>query len=170
MKTAFLGLGTNIDPRENYLALALEALNTNPQIEILKKSSIYETAPVGYLEQKDFLNMVVKLKTQLDPFYLLSLCQEVEQKLNRKRTIHWGPRTIDIDILLYYVDNQEYNQLNMATEQLTIPHPRMLERAFVLVPLKEIEPELIINGKRITELVNQITDQIIKPYQGQYPF
>ncbi|NMA01468.1 MAG: 2-amino-4-hydroxy-6-hydroxymethyldihydropteridine diphosphokinase [Clostridia bacterium] len=170
MKTVYLGLGSNINPREEYLSSALKALKDNPQIEITKKSSIYETAPIGYLEQDSFLNMVIKLETQLEPLNLLSFCQEVEENLHRKRTIHWGPRTIDIDILLYYVDNKLNNPLIMSTEQLTLPHPRILERAFVLVPLYEIEPQLVIKGTTIKELVANVSDQEIRLYQDLCPF
>ena len=99
MKTVYLGLGSNINPREEYLSSALKALKDNPQIEITKKSSIYETAPIGYLEQDSFLNMVIKLETQLEPLNLLSFCQEVEENLHRKRTIIG---VLGLLILIYY--------------------------------------------------------------------
>ncbi|BBP86538.1 2-amino-4-hydroxy-6-hydroxymethyldihydropteridine pyrophosphokinase [Bacillus safensis] len=109
-------------------------------------SSIYETAPVGYENQDDFLNMAVKITTSLRPEELLSLTQKIEQELGRTREVRWGPRTADLDILLY-------NRENIETEQLVVPHPRMYERLFVLVPMSEICPE-------IGEVqINAVTDQ-----------
>ena len=99
-------------------------------------SSIYETDPVGYVDQDAFLNIVVELETSLTPHELLKKCNEIEAELGRTREIHWGPRTVDLDILLY-------NEENMKTENLIIPHPRMTERGFVLIPLVEINPDLI---------------------------
>src|SRR5699024_9592520 len=96
-----------------------------------QESSIYETAPVGFIDQADFLNMVIEVETRLSPIELLDVCQEIELRLGRERVIRFGPRTIDLDILLY-------NQENLETERLSIPHVRMHERAFVLVPLAEI--------------------------------
>ena len=105
----------------------------HPRVDVLKISSLYETDPVGVTEQEAFLNMVVYLQTELSALELLKVCQDIERELNRKREIRWGPRTIDLDILLF-------NHDNMKTERLIIPHPRMHERAFVLVPLLELDP------------------------------
>lgn len=99
-------------------------------------SSIYETAPVGYTDQADFLNVVISVATELDAHELLEACQGIEHELGRVRDIRWGPRTVDIDILLYNNDNIE-------TESLIVPHPRMHERAFVLIPLLEIAPAVV---------------------------
>ena len=137
MNIAYLALGTNIEPREEYLDEAIRMLEENTSITIKKKSSIYETAPVGYTDQADFLNMVIEVETSLSSIELLEFCQEVELDLGRKREIRFGPRTIDLDILIY-------NQENSTIERLIIPHPRMHERAFVLVPLEEIAPNLVI--------------------------
>lgn len=101
----------------------------------MKMSSIYETAPVGYLNQDAFLNLVIRLETSLSPLSLLDTCQEIEQILQRERLIRWGPRTVDLDVLLY-------GQEQLTTERLIIPHPHMYERAFVLVPLRELMPAL----------------------------
>lgn len=143
MKQVFIALGTNIEPREEHLNEALIALSKHGQIEIEKQSSIYETAPVGYIEQSDFLNMVIEVKTSFCPITLLDTCQAIEQQLGRKRGIRFGPRTIDLDILVY-------NQESIETERLTIPHPRMHERAFVLIPVNEIAPELFISTSEST--------------------
>lgn len=128
---AYVSLGTNMGDRLEYLREAVQALHQHEAITVEDASSIYETEPVGYTEQANFLNTVIKISTSLSPQALLEVTQSVELQLGRKREIKWGPRTIDLDILLY-------NEENMETETLIIPHPRMHERAFVLVPLKEL--------------------------------
>jgi 2-amino-4-hydroxy-6-hydroxymethyldihydropteridine diphosphokinase len=133
---AFISLGTNIGDRFQYLSLAIKELEKHEQIEVVDESSIYETDPVGYVNQAAFLNMVVLVITGLSSHELLTECLRIELELGRKREIRWGPRTIDLDILLY-------NQENIETEDLIIPHPRMKERAFVLVPLLEIGSDLL---------------------------
>jgi 2-amino-4-hydroxy-6-hydroxymethyldihydropteridine diphosphokinase len=112
-------------------------LGAHSGIEVLKVSSTYETEPVGYTEQPDFKNAVVMVSTTLQPRELLEVVLGIEQKMGRVRTIRWGPRVIDIDILLY--DDKEIDE-----EGLQIPHPRMMERRFVLEPLAEIAPELVL--------------------------
>ncbi|KXG08239.1 2-amino-4-hydroxy-6-hydroxymethyldihydropteridine diphosphokinase [Anoxybacillus rupiensis] len=134
---AYIALGSNIGQRILYLYKAVQKLAEHPQISVIQTSSIYETDPVGYIQQNKFLNMVVQIQTSLSPFELLEETQKIEQELGRKREIRWGPRTIDLDILLY-------NRENIETEQLTIPHPRMAERAFVLVPLFELNEKIYI--------------------------
>lgn len=157
MNTVYLALGTNIEPRLIHLQKALHELNKNEHITILNQSSIYETAPVGYTDQADFLNMVTEIKTELTPIDLLDVCQQIEQGLGRKREIRFGPRTIDLDILIY-------NHENRKTERLILPHPRMHERAFVLIPLNELNPELPIgdNGKRVSDFVKNLTKEAVK--------
>src|SRR5699024_1471915 len=97
----------------------------------------YETEPVGYQDQAKFLNQVIEVQTTYSPMELLLACQSIEKKLGRERDVRWGPRTIDLDILLY-------NHEDIMTNQLIVPHPRMDSRAFVLVPLAELNPELVI--------------------------
>ncbi|MCP8971156.1 2-amino-4-hydroxy-6-hydroxymethyldihydropteridine diphosphokinase [Ectobacillus ponti] len=133
--TAYLALGSNIGDRAAFLSEAVSSLRGHPDIQVEALSSIYETDPVGYTEQDKFLNMAVKVSTSLSPGELLAYIQETERQLGRKREIHWGPRTIDLDILLF-------NHENIVAENLIIPHPRMHERAFVLVPLLEINAEM----------------------------
>lgn len=133
---AFISLGTNIGDRLRYLNLAIEELEKHELIKVVNNSSIYETDPVGYVNQDAFLNMVILVLTELNPHALLAECMRIELELGRKREIRWGPRTIDLDILLY-------NQENIEAEDLIIPHPRMKERAFVLVPLLEIGSDLL---------------------------
>ncbi|MCG7346248.1 2-amino-4-hydroxy-6-hydroxymethyldihydropteridine diphosphokinase [Sporosarcina sp. ACRSL] len=135
MNTAYISLGSNIEDRLQHLTEAIHALHSHQQIEVTKVSSIYETAPVGYTDQADFLNLAVCVKTSLNPYELLAACQDIENGLGRVREVRWGPRTVDLDILLYNNDNIE-------AENLIVPHPRMGERAFVLVPLLEIAPTI----------------------------
>ncbi|MEG9298850.1 2-amino-4-hydroxy-6-hydroxymethyldihydropteridine diphosphokinase [Mangrovibacillus sp. Mu-81] len=132
---AYISLGSNMGEREAYLEKAINILHNHGKINVLKISSIYETEPVGFTEQGKFLNMVIEVRTDLSPEILLQQCLQVEIDLGRKREFKWGPRIIDLDILLY--DHE-----NIESENLLIPHPRMQERAFVLIPLLELEPSL----------------------------
>jgi 2-amino-4-hydroxy-6-hydroxymethyldihydropteridine diphosphokinase len=136
MSRIFLGLGSNRGRREEHL---LRALGELPQISgsvFAVQSSVYETEPVGMKEQPPFLNMAVELETDIDVQTLFGLLQETEQKLGRTKSVRWGPREIDIDIL-YYGDTI------METKQLTLPHPGIPARRFVLQPLSEIAPDFI---------------------------
>ncbi|WP_462409977.1 2-amino-4-hydroxy-6-hydroxymethyldihydropteridine diphosphokinase [Neobacillus sp. Marseille-QA0830] len=133
--TAFIALGSNVGTRYENMTSAIRHLTGNKEIRLVNYSSVYETDPVGYEDQDLFLNMVIKVTTDLNPFELLDRCLLIETELGRKRAIRWGPRTIDLDILLY-------NQENIESEKLIVPHPRMLERAFVMVPLLELNPDL----------------------------
>ncbi|MDR7002265.1 2-amino-4-hydroxy-6-hydroxymethyldihydropteridine diphosphokinase [Neobacillus niacini] len=137
--TALISLGSNMGNRYDYLSNAIKQLINNPKIKLVNCSSVYETDPVGYEDQDLFLNMVMEIKTNYSAHELLEICLKTEQQLGRKREIKWGPRTIDLDILMY-------NQENIETENLIVPHPRMHERAFVIVPLLEIHPDMIIPG------------------------
>ncbi|GLB61583.1 2-amino-4-hydroxy-6-hydroxymethyldihydropteridine diphosphokinase [Cytobacillus sp. NCCP-133] len=133
--SAFIALGSNIGSRSDHLKEAIEMIDQLPDTEVVNTSSIYETNPVGYEDQEPFLNMAIQIYTDLNPFELLDTCLDIELKLGRKRVIRWGPRTIDLDILLY-------NHENIETEKLIVPHPRMHERAFVLVPLLEVDSSI----------------------------
>src|SRR5450432_851795 len=134
MATVYLALGSNIGERAENLRRAMELL-VNVGVEIKKASSIYETEPVDYLEQEWFLNSVLEAKTNLDPLALLRAMRDIEAALGSKKAFAKGPRLVDLDILLY-------GDQSIDTEELQVPHPRMLERKFVLVPLVEIAPEL----------------------------
>lgn len=150
---AYLSLGTNMGDRAQYLHDALEMLQENGDILVFQQSSIYETDPVGYTDQDAFLNMVVSVKTALSPEELLAYCQTIEKKLGRVRVIRWGPRTMDVDILLY-------DQNTIDSVSLQVPHPRMHERAFVLVPLLEINKELKMpnQAQAVSELASVLPD------------
>ena len=131
-KTAFLSIGSNIGDRLLYLHGALQELEHDSRILLEAVSSVYETDPVGYTDQPSFLNIAIRLSTTLAPLDLLHVCQRIENHFQRDREIHWGPRTLDIDMLTY-------ENVVMNTDELTLPHPRMLEREFVTIPLKELE-------------------------------
>lgn len=156
MAEYYIGIGSNISPRESYLQGAIEALDSHPAITVSAQSSIYETEPVGYTDQSSFLNMVIKVETLLVPKHLYAFCMGVEGDFARERTVKWGPRTLDLDILLYSEENIESNRL-------IIPHPRMQERAFVLIPLLELdlpeEPWVSRLGKSISELVEELPEK-----------
>ncbi|ELK48370.1 2-amino-4-hydroxy-6-hydroxymethyldihydropteridine diphosphokinase [Halobacillus sp. ACCC02827] len=134
---AFIALGSNINTREEFLQDALTLLDEHASIQITNKSAVYETAPVGYTDQADFLNMVIRVETDLAPSPLLAYCQVIEEELGRRRVVKWGPRTIDLDILLY-------NQEGVNEEHLKIPHPYMQDRAFVMVPLVDISCDVVL--------------------------
>ena len=162
MNKAYLGLGTNMGDRENYLKSAINLLNDNENIIVNNKSKIYETKAWGYTKQDDFLNICIEIKTSFNEYELLKICQEIELKLNRERIIRWGPRTIDIDILFF-------NDITLDDEKLYIPHPRISERAFVLIPLMDINQNLSIKGKVIGEYLNSLTNderEEVKEYIG----
>ena len=135
MSIVFLGLGSNLGNRAKNLHQAIELLEKN-KIQTLKSSSIIETEPVGGPPQNKYLNAVVMAETTLTPFKLLNLIQTIEKQLGRVRVVANGPRTIDIDILLY-------DDITFDSPQLTIPHPRMRERDFVMTPLNEIAPNIL---------------------------
>src|SRR5688572_5280560 len=136
---AFLGLGSNIEDRLDHLQSAVEALDAHPRIRVDTVSSVYETEPVGGPEQDPYLNMVVRTATLLSPRALLAACQDVERGLGRERTVRWGPRTMDVDILLY-------GSRRIRRRHLQVPHPRLTERPFALVPLMEVAP-----GKKLPD-------------------
>ncbi len=150
----YLSLGTNIGERESLLLDALFKMNTHPEVKVVRRSPVYETEPVGFTDQATFLNVVIQVQTALTPQQLLSHCQDIEHLLGRKRSIRWGPRTMDIDILLY-------DELIIQEESLTIPHPRMHERSFVLAPLADLDPELMIPRQQqtVSDLASELPDR-----------
>ncbi len=133
MTRAFLGLGTNLGDRRANLAQALAALDAAGDLAAV--SRVYETDPVGGPEQQDFWNIVVELRTTDSPEELLDRCRTLEEAAHRVRLVRFGPRTLDVDVL--WVDGEE-----RSTEELTVPHPRMFERRFVLAPLAELAPDI----------------------------
>jgi 2-amino-4-hydroxy-6-hydroxymethyldihydropteridine diphosphokinase len=152
----FLGVGTNLGNRIANLEAA--QLEVSKFVVIVKTSRIFETKPWGFLEQPDFLNQVWEVSTTLSPLELLSSIKQMEFNFGRKPSVKYGPRLIDIDILLY-------SDLTFKSSALTIPHPHISERAFVLAPLADLEPEMIIPGskKTIRELLRQQDQNGFKP-------
>lgn len=137
--TAYIALGSNLGDRRENLRTALKELDSLPTIDIGRVSSVYETAPVGMTEQPKFLNMAAEISTSLSAHELLEAMLQVENQMGRERTVRWGPRVIDLDLLVY-----GSSQIDMPG--LIVPHPRLQERAFVLRPLMEIAPNLILPG------------------------
>jgi 2-amino-4-hydroxy-6-hydroxymethyldihydropteridine diphosphokinase len=158
---AHVALGSNLGDREGYLRAAIEAIGKTEDVR--QSSSIYETDPVGYLDQPAFLNMVIEVETAKEPLDFLSLLRTVEHDLHRERTFPNAPRTIDLDLLLF-------ENVVMESSELTVPHPRMHERAFVLVPLAEIVPDAIVPtfGKSVQELLDVLGEVEGVGYWGDY--
>jgi 2-amino-4-hydroxy-6-hydroxymethyldihydropteridine diphosphokinase len=132
---AYVGVGSNLDDPRTQVLNAFAELDQLPHTRVVKKSSLYRTAPIGHADQPDFINAVAQLETGLPAERLLAELQEVEQRHGRQRSFPNAPRTLDLDILLF-------GEVQMTSTALTIPHPRMHERAFVLKPLLEIAPQL----------------------------
>ncbi len=139
MTPVYLGLGGNVGRREEMLALAVAGLDAHPAVRVRSRSSLYETEPVGPADQSWYLNAVLGAETSLPPVELLALCKQIERDLGREQGVRWGPRPIDIDILLI-------GDSRISTGRLVVPHPELKNRAFVLVPLAEIAPSLVLPG------------------------
>lgn len=148
---AYIGVGSNIGDRERYIKGAVEALEAHPLIKVKKVSELIVTRPYGGVEQEDFLNGALELETLLNPEELLETLHGIENAAGRKRDIHWGPRTLDLDILFF-------DALRYASETLVIPHPDLQNRRFVLEPLSMIAPHVChpIIGKTVTALLKEI--------------
>lgn len=146
----YIGLGSNLIRPKEQLQQALKTLESHTQIVLVASSHFYSSSPMGPSDQPDYVNAVCKIKTSLQPQALLATLQKIEEQQGRKREgERWGPRTLDLDILLY-------NDLTLDTEKLTLPHPGMKQREFVLVPLFEISPDLIMqDGRSIAAWVAQ---------------
>ena len=159
MIKAYLGLGSNMGDRAHQLQQAIQIIDRFQHIDVASVSPIYETEPVGYTDQPQFLNLCIEIETTLKPQELLKRCLETEQALHRVRKIRWGPRTLDVDILLYG------NEI-IEEDNLIIPHPRMVERAFVLIPLNDIASKHIEpRSQRLIE--NLVTaDSTVKRYMS----
>ncbi|HEX2427036.1 MAG TPA: 2-amino-4-hydroxy-6-hydroxymethyldihydropteridine diphosphokinase [Gaiellaceae bacterium] len=150
MTRAYVGLGANLGPREETLRRALELLRRSPGVDVLAVSELRETEPVGVIEQPRFLNGAAALQTSLSARELLDLLLEVERTLGRVRDERWGPRLIDLDLLLYGAET-------IDEPGLDLPHPRLHERRFALEPLAELDPELVIPGRgRVSALLSAL--------------
>ncbi len=152
MAVAYIGIGSNVGERIDNCAQAVRQISNFANI--VSVSSLYETEPVDKEDQPDFINCAVKIETALYPLDLLESIQSVEDRMGRRREERWGPRVIDLDIIFY--DN-----LVIETEKLTIPHPRAHLRRFVLLPISEIDPELLhpVLGVSVSQLLNWLNDE-----------
>jgi 2-amino-4-hydroxy-6-hydroxymethyldihydropteridine diphosphokinase len=157
MNRVYFSLGSNMGDTAANLREALRLLSE--QVEITEVSSLYDTEPVGYSAQDWFLNLAAGGLTSLSPFELLAFTQSIEKRMKRVKTIVNGPRVIDVDILLY-------NDEQIASDTLTLPHPRMLERAFVLAPLCEIAPGLMVDGRYIKDCLDGLNGERIRKRSG----
>ena len=158
----YLALGSNLGDRKSNLRRALQALG--PDVRITAVSAVYETRPWGYADQPDFLNQVIRAKTGLGPHELLAFLNQIESNLGREATFRYGPRLIDLDILFY-------DDLVLQTTDLTIPHPQLQKRDFVLVPLAEIAPDLRhpLLQESIAGLAGQIESSVRPVFPGEIP-
>lgn len=156
---AFLGLGGNIGDPAAAMAAALRALYGDSRVEVVAVSSLYRTPPWGVTEQPDFLNAVAAIDARVGARALLEMCLEVEASLKRVRDIRWGPRLIDIDILLF-------GEARIDEEGLHVPHPRMLERAFVMLPLAEIGADIIVGGRPVAKWAQALDAAGIEKLDG----
>ncbi len=150
---AYIGFGSNLGDKIAYCQKAISEILNIDRHRLLAQSSFYQTRPLGYTAQDWFVNGVVKIETDLEPFDLHRQLKAIERLLGRKETFQWGPRVIDLDLLFY-------DDLSLRTEELQIPHPRLQERQFVLVPLAEIDRGLIhpIFNKTVIELLREIDE------------
>lgn len=154
MKQVIIAMGSNIEPKVNHLSNAVDKMNNLDYLTVNKQSTVYQTVPKGYDDQDDFYNMVIEVSAETTPSQLINDLLQIELDLKRKRQIKNGPRTIDLDVLL--MDDQISN-----IEELIVPHPRMHERAFVLVPLTEIAPDFVVPqlDKTVKELKESLPDE-----------
>lgn len=148
---AYIAFGSNIGDREGYLSGALEAMKAHPFMEVKKVSDWIVTKPYGGVEQEDFLNGAVQIETLLEPEELLEELHKIENAAGRERNVHWGPRTLDLDILFY-------DKLQLESEELVIPHPDLENRRFVLEPMVSIAPYLRhpVTGKSMKQLLDEL--------------
>ncbi|MGH2819497.1 MAG: 2-amino-4-hydroxy-6-hydroxymethyldihydropteridine diphosphokinase [Actinomycetota bacterium] len=163
MTVSFIGIGSNVGRREVFCRSAVEELAGSEGVEITAVSSLFETSPVGGPPQRSFVNMVVRISTTLEPRGLLDLCKRIEERLGREPSgIRWGPRVVDLDVLTF--GEEKINE-----PDLEIPHPRMVERRFVLVPLLEIDPDASDPwGTRYDEWVDEAEGEValLEPFDA----
>ncbi|WP_129138246.1 2-amino-4-hydroxy-6-hydroxymethyldihydropteridine diphosphokinase [Modicisalibacter coralii] len=151
LPVAYVGLGSNLEGPRDQVTRALSELDRLPTTRLVSASPLYASTPMGPADQPDFINAVAKLITRLSPLALLDQLQALEQRHRRRRQRHWGPRTLDLDLLLYA-------QRRQTSPRLTLPHPGIGERNFVLVPLADIAPDLKLDGVPVARLAATLGD------------
>ena len=158
--SVYIGLGSNLGDRAERIRHALALLDREPSVHVVRASALYESAPLGHLEQPAFLNAVAELRTSLEPEALLHRMKKLELLMGRQPAPHWGPRAIDLDILIY-------SDRQIRTELLRVPHPLMPDRAFVLMPLAELWPDCpLANGSTAQERLGELLkDQPVRKYE-----
>mgnify|MGYP001555884906 CR=1 FL=1 len=156
MTRAYIGLGSNLDNPRDQVLEAFRELAQEEGIRLLARSSLYLSEPMGPQDQPEFINAVAAIETPLEPLVLLEILQAIEKKHARKRECHWGPRTLDLDLLLY-------GDERILHPDLTVPHPGIAERSFVLLPLREIAPGLAIEGLgSVDELLEKLGNPVLE--------
>jgi 2-amino-4-hydroxy-6-hydroxymethyldihydropteridine diphosphokinase len=156
MTRAYIGLGSNLDNPRDQVLDALRELALQEGIQLLAQSSLYLSEPMGPQDQPEFINAVATIETRLEPLLLLEVLQSIEKKHGRKREHHWGPRTLDLDLLLY-------GEEHISHPELTVPHPGIAKRSFVLLPLREVAPGLAIEGLgSVEELLQKLGNPVLE--------
>ena len=152
--SAHIGIGSNQGDPVTNCTVAIDHICASERNRLLQQSSYYRTEPWGHRDQDDFINLAIKIQTSYTVLELLDFLQGIERELGKNRTVQWGPRTIDLDILFY-------NNDNFTSSELTIPHPHIGKRGFVLIPLEEIDPHLVhpVYHKTITQLLHNLDDR-----------
>ncbi len=156
---AIIGLGSNLGDKRANLARGIDSLTSRGDIRVLTRSRDYQSAPWGKIDQDWFVNACISVATALPPINLLQRCFDAEQVLQRVRQERWGPRSLDCDLLIY-------RDFLSQTAELTLPHPRITERAFVLVPMLEIAPDLKIGGQRLSDWLSTLDASDVTPLEG----
>ena len=154
---AIVALGSNIGDKIENVEKAVSLLTQGDDVQLTSRSRIYKTPPWGNTDQDWFVNACIGVKTSLDPHELLQRCLAVEERMGRRRTEKWGPRIIDLDVLVY-------GDVELADENLTLPHPHITKRAFVLAPMSDIAPEMKLDGRSISDWLSEHSMEGIEPF------
>jgi 2-amino-4-hydroxy-6-hydroxymethyldihydropteridine diphosphokinase len=159
MERVFVGIGSNLGDAQSQVESAISQINRASELEVIRSASLYGSKPFGPVEQDDFVNTVIEIACSLEPLELLNTLKEIERTMGRAHGVRWGPREIDLDILLF--GSREY-----SSDDLNLPHAGIAERAFVLVPLAELEPELVLaDGLTIGEAISRLEKGLVWPLQ-----
>jgi len=159
MEKVFVGIGSNLGDAQSQVESAISHINKISELEVIRSASLYESKPFGPIDQGNFVNTVVEIACSLEPVELLKTLKEIERTMGRAQGVRWGPREIDLDILLF--GSREF-----SSNDLNLPHPGITHRAFVLVPLAELEPELMLaDGLTIGKAISRLEQGLVWPLQ-----